>query len=101
MDAQISIPNIDYQRAKALADERHITVSELFIMLINNVADGNKFRTDTPNELTDGLSFNPYQCSQEDLDRRFDEIEKELDEEEGISHEQMMNELRQEFEWLR
>ncbi|MBQ8153372.1 MAG: hypothetical protein IJ069_06805 [Prevotella sp.] len=101
MNTTISIPQVDFQRAKALADERHITISELFVMLINNVSDVDKMTIGSSENLYNGLLFDPYQCSQEDLNRRFDEIERELDEEEGIPHEQMMDELRQEFTWLK
>lgn len=101
MTTTISIPAADYQRAKTLADERHITVDELFVLLIHNLTDSDKQDDDISLDMPEGALFNPYQCSPEELDQRFDKIEEELEEEEGIPYEQMMAELKQEFSWLK
>ena len=101
MTTTITIPTADYQRAKSLADERHISVDDLFVMLIHSRPEKDE-HTDKPllEQLSSGLIFNPNEHTQEEIDQRFDEIEKELEIESGITHQQMMKDIREEFSWL-
>ena len=100
MNTTITLNTATYNKAKTYADERHMTVDELLMALINampaNTGDNEKW-----DALPCEMLFNPNEHTQEEIDARFDEIEQELEEEEGITHEEMMSELKQEFEWLR
>lgn len=95
MTTTITLPTQEYNRAKAYAEEQNLSMDELFAMLINQMT----FEEDSF-DLPDFGLFNPFEHTQEELDARFDEIEKECENEEGIPHEQMMAELKKEFPWL-
>ena len=102
MQTTITLTPAIYNKAKAHAAERHMTIDELLVMLISNLPDNNDEELDDAlwDELPSGPFFNPYEHTQEEIDARFDEIEKELKEEEGMTHAQMMSELKKEFTWL-
>lgn len=97
MTATISLPRADYNRAKALAEDSNMTISELFIALLEQFAPS---KDDSEWDTLPSIGFNPHDHTQEEIDARFDEIEEELETEEGITHEQMMEELKKEFSWL-
>ena len=95
MTTTISIPIAQYKQAKAFAEKRNLTMDELFAVLIDQmVADEEEMK------LLDSGFFNPNDYSSDGIEARFNQIERETEEEEGVSHEQMMTELKEEFPWL-
>ena len=100
MNTTITLNTATYNKAKMYADEHHMTVKELVVVLINSMPTGAEY-DDGYDNMPSGMLFNPNEHTQEEIDARFDEIEKELEEEEGVTHHEMMSELKKEFEWLR
>ena len=100
MSTTITLNTATYNKAKTYADEHHMTVNELLVVLINSMPTDGEYDEECGN-LPNGMLFNPDDHTQEEIDARFDEIEKELEEEEGITHDEMMSDLKKEFEWLR
>jgi len=95
MTTSISIPVSEYNRAKAFAKERNLTIDELFIALLGQLTscdEDEKWET-----LYDDVK--PY--TQEELMSRMDEGEAQFERGEYKTHKQMMAELKEEFSWLR
>ena len=97
MQTTITLNAATYNKAKACADERHMTIDEFLVMLINTMPNESEADNRLYDNMPVGTLFCPSEHSQDELEARFDEIEKELDADEGITHEQMMAELKQEF----
>ena len=95
MTTTIPIQTIDYQRAKAYADKRHTSVSQLFSEFVLSLIQQEE--EDKWNEADSRMP--PYTI--EELSARIDEGEAEFERGEYVTHEQMMKEIEEEFPWLR
>jgi hypothetical protein len=94
MTTTISIPTAEYNRAKAYAKERNLSIEELFVVLLGQLTseeDTTWDKHDTPEK--------PY--TQEELMARIDEGERQFEQGEYKAHEQLMSELKEEFSWLK
>jgi hypothetical protein len=94
MTTTISIPTAEYNRAKAYAKERNLSIEELFVTLLGQLTseeDTTWDKHDTPEK--------PY--TQEELMARIDEGERQFEQGEYKAHEQLMSELKEEFSWLK
>ena len=96
MTTTISIPTAEYNRAKAYAKERNLSIEELFVVLLGQLTseeeeDAIWDKHDTP--------ANPY--THEELMARIDEGERQFEQGEYKTHEQLMSELKEEFSWLK
>ena len=88
MTTTISLPTAQYNRAKAYASERNMSIDELFVMLIDQMADDN-----AEDALADSGLFNPYEHTQEELFMRIQEAEKQYEQGEWISDEALKTEV--------
>ena len=82
------------RRAKAYAKERNLSIEELFVVLLGQLTseeDTTWDKHDTPEK--------PY--TQEELMARIDEGERQFEQGEYKTHEQLMSELKEEFSWLK
>ena len=87
MTTTISIPTAEYNRAKAYAKERNLSIEELFVVLLGQLTseeDAIWDKHDTP--------ANPY--THEELMARIDEGERQFEHGEYKTHEQLMSELK-------
>ena len=95
MTTTISLPTADYDMAKAYAQEQNLSVDELFVSLIRMLP---QYEEDLKwNHQKEVLQ--PY--TMEELNARIDESEAEFQRGEYITHEQLMNDLKAEFSWLK
>jgi len=95
MTTSVSIPPAEYNLAKAYAQERNMSMDELFVTLIRMLP---QFEEEQRwNSTKEDLS--PY--TMEELDARINEAEAQFERGEYVTHEQMMDELKAEFAWLK
>lgn len=95
MTTSVSIPSAEYNLALAYANERNISMDELFATLIRMLP---QYEEDQLwNSKAEDLP--PY--TMEELDARIDEAEAQFERGEYVTHEQMMDELKAEFAWLK
>ena len=94
MATTISIPTAEYNRAKAFAKERNLSIEELFVVLLGQL----KSEEDATWDKHD-LDVHPY--THEELMARIDEAEAQFERGEYKTHEQLMAELKEEFSWLK
>jgi len=95
MTTTISLPTAEYDIAKAYAKEKNLSVDELFLALIRmlpSYEEDLKWSSQKEDLL-------PY--SMEELNARIDEAEAQFQRGEYVTHEQMMDELKAEFSWLK
>ena len=95
MTTSISLPTAEYDFAKKYAQERNITIDELFKSLIRMLSE----QKDDEQWYHSEMSSQPYTI--EELDARINEAEAQFDRGEYKTHEQFMDELKEEFSWLR
>jgi len=95
MTTTISIPTSDYNRAKAFAKERNLSIDELFVALLGQLTscEDDVIWNSQSSDVT------PY--THQELMARIDEGEAQFERGEYKTHEQLMNELREEFSWLK
>ena len=93
MTTTISIPTAEYNRAKAYAKERNLSIEELFVVLLGQLTSEEDASWD--NQYSDVI---PY--THEELMARIDEGEAQFERGEYKTHEQLMSELKEEFSWL-
>ncbi len=94
MTTTISLPPAEYDLAKAYAEAQNISMDELFVSLIRTLT---LRQEDSVWENTQQLP--PY--TMDEIDNRIDEGEAQFERGEFITHEQMMDDLKKEFSWLR
>lgn len=90
----VSIPTAEYNRAKAYAKERNLSIEELFVVLLGQLTSEEDATWDKHD--SDVL---PY--THEELMARIEEGEAQFERGEYKSHEQLMSELKEEFTWLK
>lgn len=95
MTTTISIPTSEYNRAQAFAKERNLSIDELFIVLLG------QYVTNEDYAIWNNLQEEEAPYTQEELMARIDEGEAQFERGEFKTHEQMMQELREEFSWLK
>ena len=95
MTTTISIPTSEYNRAQAFAKERNLSIDELFIVLLG------QYVTNEDDTIWNNLQEEEAPYTQEELMARIDEGEAQFERGEFKTHEQMMQELREEFSWLK
>lgn len=95
MTTSISLSTAEYDFAKKYAQERNITIDELFKSLIRMLSE----QKDDEQWYHSEMSSQPYTI--EELDARINEAEAQFDRGEYKTHEQFMDELKEEFSWLR
>jgi hypothetical protein len=95
MTTTISIPTSEYNRAQAFAKERNLSIDELFIVLLG------QYVTNEDDAIWNNLQEEEAPYTQEELMARIDEGEAQFERGEFKTHEQMMQELREEFSWLK
>ena len=95
MTTSVSIPSAEYNLAMAYAHERNMSMDELFVSLIRMLP---QYEEDQLWSSKDG-ELTPY--SMEELDARIDEAEAQVERGDCVTHEQMMNDLKAEFAWLK
>ena len=95
MTTTISIPTSEYNRAQAFAKERNLSIDELFIVLLG------QYVTNEDDAICNNLQEEEAPYTQEELMARIDEGEAQFERGEFKTHEQMMQELREEFSWLK
>ena len=91
MQTTITLTPAIYNKAKEHAAERHMTVDELLVMLISNLPNSNDEEHNDAlwDELPSGPFVNPYEHTQEEIDARFDEIEKDIEEDHLMTDEEV------------
>jgi hypothetical protein len=94
MTTTISIPTAEYNRAKAFAKERNLSIDELIVVLLGQLTS----EEDTIWDKHDS-DVQPY--THEELMARIDEGEAQFERGEFKTHDQLMNELKEEFSWLK
>ena len=95
MTTTISIPTSEYNRAKAFAKERNLSIDELFIVLLG------QYVTNEDDSIWNSRLEKEPPYTQEELMARIDKGEAQFERGEYKTHEQMMQELREEFSWLK
>ena len=94
MTTTISIPTAEYNRAKALAKERDLSIEELIVVLLGQLSSDDDYLWNRKD--SDVL---PYTLNE--LMDRIDQGEEQFERGEYKSHEQLMSELKDEFSWLK
>ena len=94
MTTTISIPTAEYNRAKAFAKERNLSIDELFVALLGQL-------TSEEDAVWDKHDSDTLPYTHEELMARIDEGEAQFERGEFKSHEQLMTELKEEFSWLK
>ena len=94
MTTTISLPTAEYDLAKAYAEEQNLSMDELFVSLIRTLT-----LRQEDDVWEDAQQLPPY--TMDEIDNRIDEGEAQFDRGEFITHEQMMDDLKKEFSWLR
>ena len=94
MTTTISIPTAEYNRAKAYAKERNLSIEELFVVLLGQLTSEEDATWDKHDP-----DITPY--THDELMARIDEGEAQFERGEYKTHEQLMDELKEEFSWLR
>ena len=95
MTTTISIPTAEYNRAKAYAKERNLSIEELFVVLLGQLTSEEEDATWDKHD----MPAKPY--THEELMARIDEGERQFEQGEYKTHEQLMSELKEEFSWLK
>ena len=94
MTTTISIPTTEYNRAKAFAKERNLSIDELFVALLGQL-------TSEEDAVWDKHDSDAQPYTHEELMARIEEGEAQFERGEFKSHEQLMAELKEEFSWLK
>jgi hypothetical protein len=94
MTTTISIPTSAYNRAKAFAKERNLSIDELFVVLLGQLTSEADVVWDSHDS-----DIQPY--TSDELMTRIDEGEAQFERGECKTHEQLMSELKEEFVWLK
>ena len=94
MTTTISIPTAEYKRAKAFAKERNLSIEELFVALLGQL-------TSEEDDIWDKHDSDVQPYTHEELIARIDEGERQFEQGEYKTHEQLMSELKEEFSWLK
>ena len=94
MTTTISIPTAEYNRAKAYAKERNLSIEELFVVLLGQLTSDEDVAWDDHDS-----DIHPY--THEELMARIDEGERQFEQGEYKNHEQLMSEMKKEFPWLK
>ena len=95
MTTSVSIPSAEYNLAMAYAHERNMSMDELLVSLIRMLPqyEEDQLWNSKDEELA------PY--TMEELNARIDEAEVQFEQGKFVTHEQMMDELKAEFSWLK
>ena len=95
MTTSVSIPTEEYNLAQAYANERNISLDELVVSLIRMLP---QYEEDQK-----WLSLHEEQApyTKEELEARIEEGEAQFKRGEYVTHEQMMEDLKAEFAWLK
>ena len=99
MTTTISIPTAEYNRAKAFAKERNLSIEELFVALLGQLTSEEDVIWDKHDSDILPYTHEPY--THEELMARIDEGERQFEQGEYKTHEQLMSELKEEFSWLK
>ena len=94
MTTTISIPTAEYNRAKAYAKECNLSIEELFVVLLGQLTSDEDVAWDDHDS-----DIHPY--THEELMARIDEGERQFEQGEYKTHEQLMSEMKKEFPWLK
>ena len=94
MTTTISLPVSDYNRAKAYAKERDLSIDELFVALLGQLTSREE------DAIWENMKTDRESYSHQELMARIDEGEAQFERGEYKTHEQMMAALREEFSWL-
>lgn len=94
MTTTITIPTSEYNRAKAFAKERNLSIDELFVVLLGQLTSEADVVWDSHD-----TDIQPY--TSDELMARIDEGEAQFERGEYKTHEQLMSELKEEFVWLK
>ena len=94
MTTTISIPTAEYNRAKAYAKERNLSIEELFVVLLGQLTSEEDATWDKHDS-----DVQPY--THDELMARIEEGEAQFERGEYKTHEQLMAELKEEFSWLK
>ena len=88
MTTTISIPTAEYNRAKAIAKERNLSIDELFVVLLGQL-------TSEEDAVWDKHDSDAQPYTHEELMARIEEGEAQFERGEFKSHEQLMAELKE------
>ena len=88
MTTTISIPTAEYNRAKAFAKERNLSIDELFVALLGQL-------TSEEDAVWDKHDSDAQPYTHEELMARIEEGEAQFERGEFKSHEQLMAELKE------
>ena len=95
MTTSVSIPSAEYDLAMAYAHKRNMSMDELFVSLIRMLP---QYEED---QLWNSEAVEQPPYTMEELDSRINESETQFERGEYVTHEQMMNDLKAEFSWLK
>lgn len=95
MTTSVSIPSAEYNLAMTYAHERNMSMDELLVSLIRMLP---QYEED---QLWNSKDEEQTPYTMEELDARIDEAEAQFERGEYITHEQMMDDLKAEFAWLK
>ena len=95
MTTTISLPTADYDIAKAYAKEQNLSIDKLLITLIRMLP---QYEEDLKWSYQEE-ALQPY--TMDELNARIDEAEAQFDRGDCITHEQLMDSLKEEFAWLK
>lgn len=94
MTTTITIPKAEFNLAKAYAEKRNMSIDELVVSLIKTLPQ------EQDDDTWETLPMDLPDYSIEELSMRIEKGEKEFDNGQFITHEQMMQDLKKEFSWL-